>query len=490
MTMHERSIIQQLDDLNTGKYSAVELTRHYLDRIQQHEALNCFITVMEEKALATANAADTARAEGHNHLLGGIPIAHKDIFCTKGIKTSAGSKMLDSFISPYDATVVARLAAAGVVTLGKTNMDEFAMGSSNETSFYGPVLNPWDPTRVPGGSSGGSAAAVAAGLCAAATGTDTGGSIRQPSAHCGITGLKPTYGRISRWGMIAFASSLDQAGPMARTAEDAALLLQVMSGSDSLDSTSLADPVPDYRSDLARSLEGLRIGLCEDFFATGLEADSEQVIQEAITVFEQLGAKISRVALPHIAQSIPAYYVIAPAEASANLSRFDGIRFGYRCENPSNLEDLYRRSRSEGFGEEVKRRIMIGAFTLSTGYYDAYYRKAQQIRRLIKNDFQTAFEQVDILLGPTSPQPAFKLGEKTEDQVAMYLQDIYTIAGNLAGLPAMSIPAGFSSKLPVGVQLIGNYMQEGRILNAAHQFQQQTDWHLRSPGSVDVEAKR
>ena len=490
MTMHERSIIQQLDDLNTSKYSAVELTRHYLDRIQQHEALNCFITVMEEKALATANAADTARAEGHNHLLGGIPIAHKDIFCTKGIKTSAGSKMLDSFISPYDATVVARLAAAGVVTLGKTNMDEFAMGSSNETSFYGPVLNPWDPTRVPGGSSGGSAAAVAAGLCAAATGTDTGGSIRQPSAHCGITGLKPTYGRISRWGMIAFASSLDQAGPMARTAEDAALLLQVMSGSDSLDSTSLADPVPDYRSDLARSLEGLRIGLCEDFFATGLEADSEQVIQEAITVFEQLGAKISRVALPHIAQSIPAYYVIAPAEASANLSRFDGIRFGYRCENPSNLEDLYRRSRSEGFGEEVKRRIMIGAFTLSTGYYDAYYRKAQQIRRLIKNDFQTAFEQVDILLGPTSPQPAFKLGEKTEDQVAMYLQDIYTIAGNLAGLPAMSIPAGFSSKLPVGVQLIGNYMQEGRILNAAHQFQQQTDWHLRSPGSVDVEAKR
>jgi len=486
MTMHERSIVQQLDDLNTGKYSALELTRHYLDRIQRHEALNCYITVLEENALAGANAADRARAEGQNYLLGGIPIAHKDIFCTKGVKTSAGSKMLDSFIAPYDATVVSRLATAGVVTLGKTNMDEFAMGSSNETSFYGPVRNPWDPTRVPGGSSGGSAAAVAAGLCAAATGTDTGGSIRQPSAHCGITGLKPTYGRISRWGMIAFASSLDQAGPMARTAEDAALLLQVMSGSDSLDSTSLDEPVPDYRADLSRSLEGLRIGLCEDFFATGLEADSEQVIQEAITVFEQLGAKISRVALPHISQSIPAYYVIAPAEASANLSRFDGIRFGYRCENPQNLEDLYRRSRSEGFGEEVKRRIMVGAFTLSTGYYDAYYRKAQQIRRLIKNDFQTAFEQVDILLGPTSPQPAFKLGEKTEDQVAMYLQDIYTIAGNLAGLPAMSIPAGFSSKLPVGVQLIGNYMQEGRILNAAHQFQQQTDWHLRSPGSVDA----
>lgn len=484
MTMHERSIVQQLDDLHSGKYSAVELTRHYLDRIQRHEALNCYITVLEEKALAGANAADRARAEGQNHLLGGIPIAHKDIFCTEGIKTSAGSKMLDSFIAPYDATVVAKLAAAGVVTLGKTNMDEFAMGSSNETSFYGPVRNPWDTTRVPGGSSGGSAAAVAAGLCSAATGTDTGGSIRQPSAHCGITGLKPTYGRISRWGMIAFASSLDQAGPMARTAEDAALLLQVMSGSDSLDSTSLDEPVPDYRADLTRSLEGLRIGLCEDFFASGLEANSEQVIQEAITVFEQLGAKISRVALPHIAQSIPAYYVIAPAEASSNLSRFDGIRFGYRCENPSNLEDLYRRSRSEGFGEEVKRRIMIGAFTLSTGYYDAYYRKAQQIRRLIKIDFQTAFEQVDILLGPTSPQPAFKLGEKTDDQVAMYLQDIYTIAGNLAGLPAMSIPAGFSSKLPVGVQLIGNYMQEGRILNAAHQFQQQTDWHLRSPGAV------
>lgn len=486
MTLHERSITEQLDDLNTGKYSAAELTRHYLDRIQQHEALNCYITVLEEKALAAANAADKARSAGNTPLLNGIPIAHKDIFCTKGIKTSAGSKMLDNFIAPFDATVVARLAAAGVVILGKTNMDEFAMGSSNETSFYGPVRNPWDPTRVPGGSSGGSAAAVAAGLCAAATGTDTGGSIRQPAAHCGITGLKPTYGRISRWGMIAFASSLDQAGPMARTAEDAALLLQVMSGNDSLDSTCLDEPVPDYRADLTHSLEGLRIGLCEDFFATGLEADSEKVIQEAITVFEQMGAKISRVTLPHIAQSVPAYYVIAPAEASANLSRYDGVRFGHRCENPNNANDLIKRSRSEGFGEEVKRRIMVGAFTLSTGYYDAYYRKAQQIRRLIKNDFQTAFEQVDILLGPTSPQPAFKLGEKTEDQVAMYLQDIYTIAGNLAGIPAMSIPAGFSAKLPVGVQLIGNTMQESRILNAAHQFQQHTDWHLRSPDSIDV----
>ena len=485
--MQYDSIAQQLDNLIRGTYSSVELTRHCLDRIKQHAQLNCYISVLEESALEAAQQADQARAAGNAGPLTGVPIAHKDIFCTQGVKTTAGSQMLYNYDAPFDATVVSRLATAGAVTIGKTNMDEFAMGSSNETSYYGAVLNPWDTTRVPGGSSGGSAAAVAAGLCSAATGTDTGGSIRQPAAHCGITGIKPTYGRISRWGMIAFASSLDQAGPMTRTAEDAALLLGVMAGEDPLDSTCLAADVPNYVESLNKPLDGLKIGICEDFFAEGLEAGSEQVIRESLRVFEDLGATISSVRLPHIEYSIPAYYVIAPAEASANLSRYDGVRFGYRCKEPTDLADLFKRSRSEGFGDEVKRRIMVGAFTLSTGYYDAYYRQAQQIRRLIKDDFQAAFAEVDILLGPTAPQPAFSLGEKTGDQVAMYLQDIYTIAGNLAGLPAMSIPAGFSSDLPVGLQLIGNYLDEASILAAAHQFQQRTDWHQRVPASMAAE---
>ncbi len=484
--MQHKSIAQQIDDLARGKYSSVELTQTYLDRIKQYSSLNCYISVLEESALQSAKEADQVRTQGNAGPLTGVPIAHKDIFCTRDVKTTAGSQMLHNYAAPFDATVVSKLASAGAVTIGKTNMDEFAMGSSNETSYYGAVLNPWDTTKVPGGSSGGSAAAVAAGLCSGATGTDTGGSIRQPAAHCGITGLKPTYGRISRWGMIAFASSLDQAGPMTRTAEDAAILLGVMAGKDPLDSTSLDAEVPNYVENLNRPLEGLRIGICEDFFAEGLEADSEQIIRDTIQVFEVLGATTSAVHLPHITYSIPAYYVIAPAEASANLSRYDGVRFGYRCNGPSDLTDLFVRSRSEGFGDEVKRRIMVGAFTLSTGYYDAYYRQAQQIRRLIKDDFRTAFKDVDILLGPTAPQPAFSLGEKADDQIAMYLQDIYTIAGNLAGLPAMSIPVGFSSSLPVGLQLIGNYLDEATILAAAHQFQQRTDWHQRVPKAVDT----
>ena len=479
--MHNESITEQLHALKIGKYSSKELTENYLYRIKKLKDLNCYISVLEESALRAATDADQARAKGKAGLLSGIPIAHKDIFCTKDISTTAGSKMLHNYIAPFDATVVAKIAAAGAVTIGKTNMDEFAMGSSNETSYFGPVKNPWDTSRVPGGSSGGSAAAVAAGLCSAATGTDTGGSIRQPAAHCGITGLKPTYGRVSRWGMIAFASSLDQAGPMTRTAEDAALMLALMAGNDPKDSTCMADDVPTYLEYLNSSLDGACIGICEDFFTDGLEAKSEQVIQEAIKIFEHLGAKIKSIKLPHIRYSVPAYYVIAPAEASTNLSRYDGVRFGHRCKDPENLNDLFKRSRSEGFGDEVKRRIMVGAFTLSTGYYDAYYRQAQQIRRLIKNDFQQAFKEVDFLIGPTAPQTAFQLGEKTDSQIEMYLQDIYTIAGNLAGLPAMSIPVGFSSKLPVGLQLIANHSQEGTILSAAHQYQQRTDWHKCVP---------
>jgi aspartyl-tRNA(Asn)/glutamyl-tRNA(Gln) amidotransferase subunit A len=485
--MHDSSIQQQLADLDAGKYSSEELTQQYLDRIAASASLNSFISVQADAALVAARATDEQRASGGSiGALCGIPIAHKDIFCTKGTRTTAGSLMLDNFVAPYDATVVQKLNNAGAVTLGKTNMDEFAMGSSNENSYFGAVRNPWDNDRVPGGSSGGSAAAVAARLCAAATGTDTGGSIRQPAALCGITGLKPTYGRISRWGMIAFASSLDQAGPMTRTAADAAILLGIMAGHDPLDSTSIDEPVPDYTAHLDEPLSGLRIGLCEDFFKQGLDPASEQVINDAISVFEQCGAQIKPVSLPHVAYSVPAYYVIAPAEASANLSRYDGVRFGYRCDDPADLADLYKRSRTEGFGDEVKRRIMVGAFTLSAGYYDAYYRKAQRIRRLIHDDFQRAFAEVDILLGPTSPQTAFAIGEKSDDQVAMYLQDIYTIGGNLAGLPAMSLPAGFAAGLPVGLQLIGNKLEETRILNAAHQFQLLTDWHLQSPQSTEV----
>ncbi len=476
------TIAETLALLEAGKASAVELTTRYLERIRSEDGtLNAFITVCDESALSSARAADEARSRGDAGPLAGVPIGHKDIFCTEDVRTTAGSRMLDNFVSPYDATVVERLKRAGTVMLGKTNMDEFAMGSSNENSYYGAVRNPWDTTRVPGGSSGGSAAAVAAGLTPVATGTDTGGSIRQPSALCGVTGIKPTYGRVSRWGMIAFGSSLDQAGPITRTAEDAALVLAHMAGFDDRDSTSLDADVPDYLETLNNSLEGMTIGVCQEYFADGLSAAAQASIQESLKVFEGLGATLRDVSLPHTRFAVPTYYVIAPAECSANLSRFDGVRFGHRCEDPEDIEDLYRRSRSEGFGTEVKQRIMVGAFALSAGYYDAYYRKAQQVRRLIKNDFISAFESVDIIAGPVSPSPAFTLGDKVDDPIAMYLQDIFTIPASLAGVPAMSIPAGFEGNLPVGLQLIGNYLDEARLLNAAHRFQQQTDWHSRRP---------
>ncbi|MFM1896638.1 MAG: hypothetical protein RLZZ385_1712 [Pseudomonadota bacterium] len=467
--------------LKARKISSVELTGLYLDRIRQLDpVLNAFISVCHEQAIAQAAAADSRLAQGDGNPLCGVPIAHKDIFCTRGVRTSCGSRMLDNFISPYDATVVSRLNEAGMVMLGKTNMDEFAMGSSNETSWYGPVRNPWDPAKVPGGSSGGSAAAVAADLCAIATGTDTGGSIRQPAAFCGVTGLKPSYGRISRWGMIAFASSLDQAGPIAKSAEDAALLLNAMSGMDSNDSTSVALPVPDYTATLNDSLQGLRIGIPRQHFAEGLSPAVEQCVRDALREFEKLGATLVDIDLPNNHLSVSAYYVVAPAEASANLSRFDGVRYGYRCADPVDLEDMYKRSRSEGFGEEVKRRILIGTYALSAGFYDAYYRKAQQIRRLIKQDFLDAFDKVDVIMGPTSPHTAFNLGAKT-DPVAMYLEDIYTIAVNLAGLPGISIPAGMSHGMPVGLQIVAGDFQEARLLNVAHQFQLHTNWHNLRP---------
>ncbi|HSJ48282.1 MAG TPA: Asp-tRNA(Asn)/Glu-tRNA(Gln) amidotransferase subunit GatA [Gammaproteobacteria bacterium] len=479
--MHRKTLRELADGLRAQAFSSVELTQAFLDRIQAHdERLNSFITVTAEPALAAARAADARRAAGEDGPLLGLPFAHKDIFCTEGVKTSCGSKMLDNFIAPYDATVTAKLKAAGAVMLGKTNMDEFAMGSSNETSYYGPVRNPWDPDTVPGGSSGGSAAAVAARLAPAATGTDTGGSIRQPAALCGLTGLKPTYGCVSRYGMIAFASSLDQAGPMTQSAEDAALMLGVMAGFDPRDSTSVERPADDYCAGLGNSLQGLRIGLPREYFGEGLDGTVAKVIETAIGEYRKLGAEVVDISLPNSHLAVPAYYVVAPAECSSNLSRFDGVRFGHRCEDPHDLQDLYVRSRGEGFGAEVKRRIMIGTYALSSGYYDAYYLKAQQIRRLIREDFLKAFEQVDVLMGPTAPGTAFRLGEKS-DPVSMYLSDIYTIATNLAGLPGMSIPAGFVNGLPVGLQLIGNYFAEGRLLNAAHQYQQVTDWHRRLP---------
>ncbi len=466
-------------------FSSVELTRHYLQRINQlDEGLNSFITITEEQALAQAEAADKKLAAGEGGVLTGIPIAHKDIFCTQGVRTSCGSRMLDNFISPYDATVVERLSDAGVVMLGKTNMDEFAMGSSNETSFYGPVKNPWDRNKVPGGSSGGSAAAMAARLCAAATGTDTGGSIRQPAALCGITGIKPTYGRVSRYGMIAFASSLDQAGPMAASAEDAALMLQAMAGFDQRDSTSMQQPVPDYSATLNESLQGLKVGLPKEYFDEGLDAGVRQSVEQAIEVYTALGAEVREITLPNTGLAVATYYVVAPAECSSNLSRFDGVRFGYRCDNPVDLEDLYKRSRSEGFGEEVKRRILIGAYVLSAGYYDAYYLKAQKLRHLISDDFKQAFEEVDVIMGPASPTTAFGVGEKSDDPVSMYLSDVYTIATNMAGLPGISIPCAPVGGMPVGLQIIGNYFDEARLLNAAHQFQQQTQWHQQLPEGV------
>ncbi len=468
--------------LANGEFSSVELTQAYLQQIaKENSDLNAYVTVCEELALAQARAADEVRSQGNAGPMTGIPIAHKDLFCTKGIRTACGSKMLDNFIAPYDATVVENFIKAGTVTLGKTNMDEFAMGSSNETSFYGPVKNPWDRSLVPGGSSGGSAAAVAARLCAGATATDTGGSIRQPASFTGITGLKPTYGRVSRWGMVAFASSLDQAGTMTQSAEDAAMMLNVMAGLDLKDSTSSDTAAEDYTQDLDKPLAGLKIGIPSQHFSEGLNADVEQCIRDAISEFEKLGATFKEVSLDNSHLSVSAYYVIAPAEASANLSRYDGVRYGYRCENPVNLEDMYKRTRSEGFGTEVKRRIMVGTYALSAGYYDAYYIKAQKIRRLIKNDFQKAFEEVDVIMGPTSPHTAFAIGSKNDDPVTMYLEDIYTIAVNLAGLPGMSIPAGQVNGLPVGLQIVGKDFAEAQLLNVAHKFQQATDWHTKSP---------
>ena len=477
--MINRSLSQQLDDLSKGEYSSVELTQTYLDRIENHQSLNAYVSISKD-VLEKARQADQLRAAGERKPLLGIPLAHKDIFCEAGVRTTAGSKMLDNFISPYDSTVVSLLRNAGALSLGKTNMDEFAMGSSNESSYFGAVKNPWQVDRVPGGSSGGSAAAVAARLCAAATGTDTGGSIRQPAAFCGITGIKPTYGRVSRWGMIAYASSLDQAGPLATTAEDCALLLSAMAGVDEKDSTSSAVQVEYYSKSLSQDLKGKKIGLCVEYME-GLDPEMSRVIEEAIDVLSKLGAEFMDISLPTSPMAIPAYYIIAPAECSANLSRYDGVRFGYRCENPENLEDLYKRSRSESFGQEVKNRIMVGAFALSAGYYDAYYKKAQQIRRLIKNDFLEAFKSVDAILGPTTPGPAFRIGANADEPQAMYLQDIYTISANLAGLPAISLPAGFIEDLPAGIQLIGNYFDEATLLNLGHQFQAQTDWHKQAP---------
>ena len=480
--MHRLTLAEIARALSAKQFSAVELTRELLARIERLDPqLNSFISVTEDLALSQAAAADARRAAGENGALLGAPIGHKDLFCTKDVLTSCGSKILTGFKAPYDATVVEKLAAAGSVTLGKLNMDEFAMGSANESSHYGPVKNPWNLERVPGGSSGGSAAAVAAGLLPAATGTDTGGSIRQPAALTNLTGIKPTYGRVSRWGMIAYASSLDQGGPLARTAEDCALMLQAMAGFDPKDSTSVDQPVDDYLAALSQPLSGLRIGLPKEYFGSGLDSRIADTVMAAVEELKKLGATIKEISLPNMQHAIPAYYVIAPAEASSTLSRFDGVRFGYRCENPVNLEDLYKRSRGEGFGAEVKRRIMVGTYALSAGYYDAYYLKAQKVRRLIKNDFVTAFNEVDLILGPTTPNLAWKLGEKNHDPVAAYLEDIYTITANLAGIPGLSMPAGFVDGLPVGVQLLAPYFQEGRLLNVAHQYQQITDWHTRAP---------
>lgn len=481
MTIHTKTLKQLSQGLQTGEYSSQELTQAYLNRIQQHSTLNSFITVTETQAIAAAKQADALLAAGNAPLLTGIPMAHKDIFCTQGIKTSCGSKMLDNFIAPYNATVVDKFNTAGMISLGKLNMDEFAMGSSNETSFYGSALNPWADSTVPGGSSGGSAAAVAARLIPAATGTDTGGSIRQPAAFCGITGLKPTYGRVSRYGMIAYASSLDQGGPMAQTAEDAALMLQAMAGFDAKDSTSAQQDVPDYSANLNDSLKGLKIGLPKEFFDEGLNSEMATTIETAINEYKKMGAEIVEVSMPHLKLAIPAYYVIAPAECSANLQRMDGVRFGHRCTDPEDLNDLYIRSRGEGFGTEVKRRILVGTYALSAGYYDAYYIKAQKIRRLISEDFAKALETVDVIMGPVTPTPAFGIGEKTADPIEMYLADIYTIAINLAGLPAMSVPAGFIDNKPVGLQIIGNYFAEAKLLNVAHQYQQVTNWHQQTP---------
>ena len=471
--------------LEKKKFTSVELTHFFLNRVKKHNpSLNAFITVDESKSLAMAEKADQLIQSGKKSILTGIPIAQKDIFCADGWKTTCGSKMLDNFISPYDSTVIQKFNNTGAVNLGKTNMDEFAMGSSNETSYFGPVKNPWNLNCVPGGSSGGSAAAVAARLAPAATGTDTGGSIRQPASLCGFTGLKPTYGLVSRYGMIAFASSLDQAGPMAISAEDCALMLDVMTGHDQKDSTSLNRKKENYSNSLDNEIEGLRIGIPKEFFEDGLDSDVQKLIEEALKQYEKLGAKIVDISLPNNHLAIPAYYVIAPAEASSNLSRYDGVRYGYRTKEYDDLMDMYFKTRQEGFGNEVKRRILIGTYVLSAGYFDAYYLKAQKIRRLISNDFKTAYEKCDVIMGPSAPSVAFKSGEKQEDPLAMYLQDVFTISTNLAGLPAMSIPAGFVNELPVGLQLIGNHFEESKILNVAHIYQKNTDWHLHSPKGI------
>jgi aspartyl-tRNA(Asn)/glutamyl-tRNA(Gln) amidotransferase subunit A len=480
--MHFKTIAELAAGLEQGDFSSVELTQHYLERIKQYDPdLNSYITVTEEQALQHAADADQRRKDGNATILTGIPLAQKDIFCTDGVKTSCGSKMLDNFIAPYDATIIENFRAMGSIMLGKTNMDEFAMGSSNETSYYGKVKNPWDLTRVPGGSSGGSAAAVAAGLAVAATATDTGGSIRQPASYCNLTGIKPTYGRVSRYGMVAFASSLDQAGPLARSAEDCAILLQTMAGFDERDSTSSDTPVINYRAALKNPIKGLKIGLPKEFFSPDLDAAVAIRIQDVIKQFEQLGCKIVEVSLPNIGLSIPTYYVVAPAEASANLARYDGVRYGYRCADPQNLEDLYKRSRGEGFGSEVKRRIILGTFVSSSETFDAFYIKAQKVRHLISADFRNVFNSVDVLLSPSVPNTAFKFGEKSGNPIEMYLSDLYTAGVNLAGLPGLSAPAGFIDGLPVGYQLIGNYFDCQTLLSLAHHYQQVTDWHKRTP---------
>ena len=481
--MEHLSLSALAQGLAARKFSSKEVTQDLLARIKQYNShYNAFITITEDLALAQAEQADQRLAQDSATPYTGLPLAHKDIFCTLGVRTSCASKMLDNFIAPYDATVVARLKAQGCVMLGKTNMDEFAMGSSNETSFYGAVKNPWNAAHVPGGSSGGSAAAVAARMVPAATATDTGGSIRQPAALCGITGLKPTYGRVSRYGMIAFASSLDQAGPMATSAEDLAIMLNMMAGYDAKDSTCVNQPTEDYREQLNQSVEGLKIGVLKDSQQAGLSAEFQARLQESIRQLEKMGAVIQEIDLPHAHYATAVYYIIAPAECSANLARYDGIRYGYRAESVKDLAELYSKTRSEGFGAEVKRRILIGTYVLSAGYYDAYYVQAQKVRRLIKQDFVKAFTQVDAILTPTSPTPAFKLGEKHRNPVDMYMEDLFTIPANLAGLPALSMPIGFVDHLPVGAQLVGNYFSEACLLNIAHQYQQHMDWHKQLPG--------
>ena len=482
--MTHKTLVQISKDLAAGDYSSRELTQDVIADIKARDSIyNSFISVSEDLALRQADAADVRISAGTADILTGVPFAHKDLFCTQGHATTAASKMLEHFVPPYESTVGQRLLSAGAVCVGKTNMDEFAMGSSNESSYFGVVKNPWDLMAVPGGSSGGSAAAVAAGLVPAATGTDTGGSIRQPASFCNLTGIKPTYGRVSRFGIIAYASSLDQAGPMCQTAEDAALMLNAMAGFDEQDSTSVQLDTPDFTADLNLPLQGLKVGLPKEFFGPGLNPQVAECVMTAVKQIESLGAQIIDISLPNLELSIPAYYVIAPSEASSNLSRFDGVRYGYRCDQPQDLMDLYCRTRAEGFGTEVKRRIMVGTYALSEGYYDAYYVKAQRIRRLIKNDFARALAQVDVIMGPVAPTPAFDLGSNTKDPVSMYLEDIYTLSANMAGIPAMSAPAGFVNGRPVGLHIMGNYFNEAKLLNIAHQYQQITDWHLQTPAT-------